>query len=375
MAQQSQHRTASAGGHYSLTLEDAIRERLQTLAGSHSVELICPFSASAPLDPELFQTAYLLVDEAITNVTRHARATRIRVGILQTEASLCVMIEDDGVGFDQAAQRIESTHGIRMMKERALSQAAALEISSTPTWGTSVKATFPLEPFTTRFQQRVEVLVAESRPALRAGLGSIISRADMSISILGEVGTPAAAIDFVRWSAPTIALVGLGFEEAAPPLIAELVRIRPDMPVIVVSTPWTTHDLLERAFASGAYLCVDAANDGRTIANAVEAAIRGQAVRASHRTARPDLHVTSSENALTAREREVRALMELGQSDRQIAVALDIAIKTVEKHVSSVLHKTGARSRLELVLQNKLDGQVVVHEGGGRVRALRPPTI
>jgi len=375
MVQHPQARATRERGTDAPSLEGAIRERLQTLARSHAVEVICPFHPGSSLDPQLFRNAYLLVHEALTNVITHARADRIRIGILQTDASLCVIIEDDGVGFDQVAQRLESTHGIRVMKELALSLNAALDISSIPGWGTSVKATFPLEPFTTRFQQRVNVLVAESRPALRAGLGSIISRADMSITILGEVGTTSDALDFVRAASPTIALVGLGFEDDAPPLIAELVRIRPEMPVIVVSTPWTTHDLLQRAFASGAYLCVDAANDGRTIANAVEAAIRGQAVRASHRSARPDLHMKTVENALTPREREVRALMELGRSDREIAVALDIAIKTVEKHVSAVLHKTGARSRLELVLQNKLDGQVVVHEGGGRVRALRPPTI
>ena len=53
--------------------------------------------------------------------------------------------------------------------------------------------------------------------------------------------------------------------------------------------------------------------------------------------------------ALTSREREVRALVETGLTDKAIAAELAISVKTVEKHVSSVLHKAGVHNRTELV--------------------------
>jgi DNA-binding NarL/FixJ family response regulator len=56
----------------------------------------------------------------------------------------------------------------------------------------------------------------------------------------------------------------------------------------------------------------------------------------------------SLQSALTAREREVRALLEQGLPDKAIAQRLVISVKTVEKHVGAVLRKTGARSRTEL---------------------------
>lgn len=52
--------------------------------------------------------------------------------------------------------------------------------------------------------------------------------------------------------------------------------------------------------------------------------------------------------ALTLREREVRALVEQGLADKQIAGRLRISVKTVEKHVGAILRKTGARNRTML---------------------------
>lgn len=52
--------------------------------------------------------------------------------------------------------------------------------------------------------------------------------------------------------------------------------------------------------------------------------------------------------ALTLREQEVRELVEQGLADKQIATRLRISAKTVEKHVGSILRKTGARNRTML---------------------------
>ena len=52
---------------------------------------------------------------------------------------------------------------------------------------------------------------------------------------------------------------------------------------------------------------------------------------------------------LTAREHEVRDLVSQGMPDKDIATALHISVKTVEKHVGSVLRKHGVHSRTELI--------------------------
>ncbi|WP_165068503.1 GAF domain-containing protein [Marisediminicola senii] len=56
----------------------------------------------------------------------------------------------------------------------------------------------------------------------------------------------------------------------------------------------------------------------------------------------------SPRHPLTPREAQTRALVERGWQDKQIAAELGISVKTVEKHVGTVLRKTGARNRTEL---------------------------
>jgi DNA-binding NarL/FixJ family response regulator len=56
-------------------------------------------------------------------------------------------------------------------------------------------------------------------------------------------------------------------------------------------------------------------------------------------------------NRLTAREHEVLELLREGLPDKQIATRLQISVKTVEKHVGSVLRKNGVHSRTELLVQ------------------------
>ena len=65
---------------------------------------------------------------------------------------------------------------------------------------------------------------------------------------------------------------------------------------------------------------------------------------------------TRGNAALTLREREVRALVEQGLPDKQIASLLRISVKTVEKHVGAILRKTGARNRTMLARLGAADG-------------------
>jgi DNA-binding NarL/FixJ family response regulator len=106
-------------------------------------------------------------------------------------------------------------------------------------------------------------------------------------------------------------------------------------------------ELVADAMRAGARGCVDLSASGPQLAQAVVAAVRGEALLSDvvlgqlHRGMRSD-------DLLTEREREVRDLMEQGLPDRIIAQRLVLSVKTVEKHAGAVLRKTGARNRTEL---------------------------
>jgi signal transduction histidine kinase len=93
------------------------------------------------LDPELKTAVYRLVQEALTNVAKHARAARVDVAVEQSPGALRVCVADDGRGFDAAEPT--AGFGLAGMRERAALMGGELEIETSAT-GTAVTATFPL---------------------------------------------------------------------------------------------------------------------------------------------------------------------------------------------------------------------------------------
>lgn len=83
---------------------------------------------------------FRIVQEALTNVRKHAAASQIRIQIQQTEAELRLIIEDDGVGFEpeQVTPTAASGFGITGMTERAHLMGGQLTVHSAPATGTRV---------------------------------------------------------------------------------------------------------------------------------------------------------------------------------------------------------------------------------------------
>lgn len=72
----------------------------------------------------------------------------------------------------------------------------------------------------------------------------------------------------------------------------------------------------------------------------------------------PALGVAGS--ALSSREREVLALLSAGASNKEIALALDVSVSTVKFHVAAIIHKLGARSRVDAVAIAIRAGMVMI---------------
>jgi len=85
---------------------------------------------------------YRLVQEALTNVTKHAHASHINVTAAELDDVIRIVIRDDGDGFDPAASR--SGRGLRGMRERIELFGGQIEVASTPGEGTEISATVPL---------------------------------------------------------------------------------------------------------------------------------------------------------------------------------------------------------------------------------------
>ncbi|MGP8297225.1 histidine kinase [Streptomyces inhibens] len=87
--------------------------------------------------PEIEESAFFLVSEALTNVLKHADAARVTIRISHAEAALLLAISDDGVGFP-AGSRLGS--GLTGMRDRIEAVGGELSIESRPGGGTTVHA-------------------------------------------------------------------------------------------------------------------------------------------------------------------------------------------------------------------------------------------
>jgi signal transduction histidine kinase len=95
-----------------------------------------------PLDRERRTDVYRVVQEALGNVERHARATQVLVRIIFTPAALRVVVADDGRGFP--AESLCSGRGMVAMRERAALAGGRVDVRSLPGHGTAVRVTVPV---------------------------------------------------------------------------------------------------------------------------------------------------------------------------------------------------------------------------------------
>ena len=119
-------------------LEDAVRELVLSLPLRVEVE-------SAGLDQRLRQevesTAYFVVAEALTNVVRHASASKATVALRREEAVLVIEVQDDGVGVDRGAEESGGT-GLRGLRDRLEVLSGSLDVAGSDA-GTRLVAVVP----------------------------------------------------------------------------------------------------------------------------------------------------------------------------------------------------------------------------------------
>ncbi len=103
------------------------------------------------LPPEVEINIYRVIQEALTNISRHAQAESVDISISKDRNTLELTIEDDGIGFDPAGFNQENgpkiTLGLNTMKERVGLLGGSLDITSEAGKGTRIKVIIELPRF------------------------------------------------------------------------------------------------------------------------------------------------------------------------------------------------------------------------------------
>ncbi|MGC5362963.1 response regulator [Streptomyces sp. DT24] len=203
-----------------------------------------------------------------------------------------------------------------------------------------------------RTPRTITLIVVDDHPVVRDGLRGMFESA-AGFEVLGEADNGVDAVDLVGGLDPDVVLMDLrmpgGGGVAA---IAELTRRGARAQVLVLTTYDTDSDTLP-AIEAGAtgyllkdapreelFTAVRAAADGRTVLSPAVATRLVSRVRAPGAT---------RDEPLSAREREVLALVARGTSNRAIAAELFISEATVKTHLTHIFAKLGVKDRASAV--------------------------
>jgi DNA-binding NarL/FixJ family response regulator len=203
----------------------------------------------------------------------------------------------------------------------------------------------------------IRVVIADDHPMVREGLASMLTA--KGIEIVGEAATGKEAIDLVKQVSPSVVLMDVRMPDLDGLEACRMLhRDFPDLPVIIVTT-YENPAYMAKAVSAGAAGYILKGTSREELLQAVRAVSEGgmlwdrglmqQVVRKTVQ----DLPITPAQEdeqlvePLTAREREILALIAQGMNNREIAEALSVTVSTVKTHIEHILAKLQATDRVQ----------------------------
>jgi PAS domain S-box-containing protein len=135
-------RSLARGLHPALLTDHGLMPALEALASRSQVPVTLRPATIGRLDPSVESAAYFVVSEALTNVMKHAHASRVDLMVERDGSTLVLEVSDDGRG----EASIEAGGGLRGLSDRVAALDGHLRVESPPRRGTRVRVELPCEP-------------------------------------------------------------------------------------------------------------------------------------------------------------------------------------------------------------------------------------
>ncbi|HKS45835.1 MAG TPA: response regulator transcription factor [Amycolatopsis sp.] len=192
-------------------------------------------------------------------------------------------------------------------------------------------------------REPVRVMVADDHPVVRDGVAAQLATSQ-ALRVVGYAGSAAETLAVARELRPDVILLDLRLGgNLAPEIIPDLLRLLPEVKVVLF-TAYPEHAGVRAAIAAGAHgiLIKDAARSDLVHAVLTVARTGSLPTLVDRGDGEPN-------QVIAPREYELLRRVALGQSNPEIAEAMDISRNTVKSYLRSVLHKLGARNRVEAI--------------------------
>ena len=196
-------------------------------------------------------------------------------------------------------------------------------------------------------EKTVHIMLVDDHPLVRDGLRARLE-AVSHFRVVAEADSGAEALALAGSTRIDLVLMDITMRDGSGiEATARLYANYPDIAVLILSM----HDKLEyvtQAMQAGArgYVLKDA--PGKDIVLAIDTVVAG-GIYYSAAVARQLARPTAQDNQLTSREQEVLRHIANGESNKQIAKALDLSVRTVETHRLNIKRKLGIEGQAELI--------------------------
>ena len=349
---------------------EALRDCLHQFHTTYGIETGLSRPAGAPIPafgPAVEEQLLRIIQEALTNVRKHAAARRVQVLFNFTATATHVIVADDGCGFDvnqrisKSAKASSSHFGLTMMRERAKAVGGQVEIRSAPGQGDCVLIHIPRLATASGGDADVSdlaglrLLLVDDHPLFLEGLRSLLTA--RGFTVVGVAHDGQAALQQTRALRPDVVVMdvhmpGGGGLEATRAIKAEL----PEVKIVMLTVAEDDARLFEAiesgvsgyllksldanqfcALLTGLLLQGDA-----PLAPGLAARIMAEYARQGDHEGRP-----YGSTELTPRQEEILRLVAQGLTYKEIGQRLHLSEKTIKYHMGQIVENLHIENRAQ----------------------------
>ena len=205
---------------------------------------------------------------------------------------------------------------------------------------------------------KIRVLLAEDHETVREGLRLLVN-AQADMEVVGEAGDGRAALEATAALKPDVVVLDLSMPVMGGLSAARAMKRSGASPAIVALTRHDDDAFVQELLEAGASAYILKHSASSELVRAIRVAAEGgryldpglPSANASH-----DPQRRGGAPRATEREVEVLRMIAHGHSNKEIATALDISVKTVEAHKTNAMRKLGLRGRTDVVRYAVING-------------------
>lgn len=321
---------------------------------------------------------FRIIQEALTNVRKHAKASKVTITFRKEKRNIRILVVDDGIGFDPLklpGRRL--SFGLEVMQERAAQVGGDVQIYSVPGRGTTVSIQLPCY---TKEQSRLEaegktgmnsvgpgirVLLVDDHALFIEGLRNLIS--PRGFDVVGTARDGLEALVKARLLRPELILMDLQMPRCNGLTATRLIKAEmPEIKIVILTMSDQEHELLE-AFKNGAsgYLLKGLRADDmfRQLTELVSGSaalspqLAAQVLEEFHQhkgkegeeQAAPTANPVEPEKVLSPRQIEILKLVTQGKTYKEIAAQLYISERTVKYEMAAIIKQLHLKNRAQAV--------------------------